>query len=339
MNLGENLIFLISQPRAGSTLLQRILGSHPHIHTVAEPWIMLHPLYAFKLDGEYPARWERLAVQGFLQNLPEGEEDYLEGVRRMYGYLYERALHASGKLYFLDKTPLYYLIMPELYRIFPMARYIILFRNPLAVFYSIYRRWAKSNRHLLSNLVGSHSAFKNFLIKAPHLVLKGKEILGEQAVIAHYEQLVKDPETAMQRICRKLEVEFVPEMIDYGGHGLPRWGLGDQEMLYQHTRPVTHSADQWIEALRDPQLWRLLNDYLQWLGRETVNQMGYAYEELHQILESHRPGWPALWLTRSFQRLLQAAEKQRKDGMPPTVFDSRMNYLERGNSSQSIKEP
>ena len=48
---GENLIFIISQPRAGSTLLQRILGGHPEIHTAAEPWIMLHPLYALKSKG------------------------------------------------------------------------------------------------------------------------------------------------------------------------------------------------------------------------------------------------------------------------------------------------
>src|SRR6516165_4829830 len=47
---GSNLIFLFSQPRAGSTLLQRILGRHPDIHTVAEPWIMLPSFYVMRPD-------------------------------------------------------------------------------------------------------------------------------------------------------------------------------------------------------------------------------------------------------------------------------------------------
>ena len=54
----KNLIFLISQPRAGSTLTQRILGSHQDIHTISEPWIMLHPFYALRDKGcqmEYSA--------------------------------------------------------------------------------------------------------------------------------------------------------------------------------------------------------------------------------------------------------------------------------------------
>jgi hypothetical protein len=48
---GENFIFLISQPRAGSTMSQRILGSHPNIYTVSEPWILLGPLYPLHFDN------------------------------------------------------------------------------------------------------------------------------------------------------------------------------------------------------------------------------------------------------------------------------------------------
>lgn len=86
---GQNLIFLISQPRSGSTLTQRILGSHPDIHTLAEPWLMLHPSYGMKsvgYDAEYNADWARTIVQQFLQKLPTGEKTYYEGLRRMYTY-------------------------------------------------------------------------------------------------------------------------------------------------------------------------------------------------------------------------------------------------------------
>ena len=46
--LGENLIFIISQPRSGSTLLQRMLSGNKDIKTSAETWLMLHPLYAVR---------------------------------------------------------------------------------------------------------------------------------------------------------------------------------------------------------------------------------------------------------------------------------------------------
>ena len=39
--LGDNLIFIISQPRSGSTLLQRMLSGHADIKSAAETWLML----------------------------------------------------------------------------------------------------------------------------------------------------------------------------------------------------------------------------------------------------------------------------------------------------------
>ena len=38
--LGEDLIFIISPPRSGSTLLQRMIGSHSAVHTHPEPHIL-----------------------------------------------------------------------------------------------------------------------------------------------------------------------------------------------------------------------------------------------------------------------------------------------------------
>ena len=58
--LGENLVFIISQPKAGSTLLQRLLAGHPDIQTSAETWLMLHPVYGLRTRGvaaDFNANW------------------------------------------------------------------------------------------------------------------------------------------------------------------------------------------------------------------------------------------------------------------------------------------
>jgi len=305
---GENLIFIISQPRAGSTLLQRILGSHPDVHTVSEPWLMLHPLCALRSDvyqAAYDAQFARSAVEGFLQTLPGGEDEYVEGLRRMYAYLYGRALTSSDKRYFLDKTPRYYFVIPELYRTFPNAHYIILLRNPLAVLCSALETWVKEDWFRLYRL-------KHDLIEAPRLLLEGIEVLGNRGVIVHYEQLVKDPEGEVRPICDRLGVDFVPDMIEYARHNLPRWCLGDQKGVYQHTRPALQDTEKWKRSLDHPQVWRLADEYLHALGRNTVERMGYSGQELRDVLEARRPRRSHLWFTFSLVRLLGRPETERK---------------------------
>jgi len=304
---GKNLIFLISQPRSGSTLLQQVLGSHPDIHTVSEPWLMLHPLYALKPDGyhaEYNVHWAQKAVQSFFQTLPGGENEYIEGMRRMYAYLYELALANSDKIYFLDKTPRYYLVIPELCRVFSEAHYIILLRNPLAVLCSILSTWVKEKWFSLYN-------YKYDLIRAPNLLLEGIESLGEKCTIVHYEQLLENPEGEIQRISEKLEIPFVPEMIEYGGKDIPRWHYGDQK-VYQYTQPASQNSEKWVQALDEPQVWRLANDYLKMLGKEIIERMGYSYEELQQVLESHRPHQIRMWFTFPLIWLLEKPVEERK---------------------------
>ncbi len=285
---GKNLIFLISQPRAGSTMLQRILGNHPDIYTVSEPWLMVPPLIGLTSRWSSPegreARVARENVQTFLNTFPGGYNDYFEGLRRMYTYLYARALESSGRRYFLDKTPRYAYFLPELQRAFPEAHFIILFRNPLAVLCSIVNNWTGDNQQLLFRNHGDD------LIDVPGLLLVGKKTLAEKCSLVHYEQLVSQPEAEIRKICEKLGLQFFPEMIGHIKDGLPQWHFGDQK-VYQHPRPLAEKAQNWKLDIRHPQIWGLANHYLERLGKNTVEQMGYSYQKLQQQLQTSRPPW------------------------------------------------
>lgn len=304
---GENLIFLISQPRAGSTLLQMILGNHPDIHTVSEPWLMLHPVYAMRSRGyhaEYNTDIARNALQSFIHELPAGEEDYLESIRCAYAGMYNKVLALSGKQYFLDKTPRYYFIIPELYRIFPKASYIILYRNPLSVLYSILTTWVKENWFRLWDN-------KTDLLLAPKLLVGGKSIIENRCSIVYYEQLVIDPEKEIRRICDLVDVHFVPTMIDYGLSPMPQWQYGDQHKVREYKRPVPQNVPQWIDGLDDPQIWRLINDYLQFLGQDILDGMGYSYKGLRQTLNLHLPHKIPLKISYTLKRLMEKPESRR----------------------------
>jgi len=286
--LGERLIFMISQPRSGSTMLQRMLGCHPDVHTVSEPWLMLHPFYACR-DGyqaDYDADTARTALNHFVQGIKRsgGSQDvYLQGVRRMYSYLYDCALSGSNKKYFLDKTPRYYLIIPQILKTFPKAKFIILIRNPLAVLTSILKTWKKENWFSIQQ--HSHD-----LMRAPELILDGINQLGPKAAVVHYEQLTRDPARVLQGVCQHLQLEFHPQMVDYGRHGQAAWPLGDPQTVYQHSRPAAHYADRWLTSIQDPQVWRLAKDYLGALGPTLIHRLGYSYADLERSLGANQPG-------------------------------------------------
>jgi hypothetical protein len=134
--LGEDLIFVISQPRSGSTLLQRLLAGHPEVQTSAETWLMLLPAYGLRgagLEADFRPAWASRAVREFLEYYADGVETHLDGVRAYARAIYGRVLEKHGRTRFLDKTPRYFLIVPELARLFPSARFILLWRNPLSV--------------------------------------------------------------------------------------------------------------------------------------------------------------------------------------------------------------
>lgn len=296
-----SLVFLASQPRAGSTMLQRILGAHSEIHTLSEPWIMLHPVYALREHGyeaEYDASLAKTGLASFLHELPDGRADYEAGIRQMFGHLYAKALQSSKASIFLDKTPRYYHILPELHRIFPSAKFLLLYRNPLAVLASILRTWVKSDLSTLTR-------FRHDLLSAPQLLCEGRARLGDAAVSVRYEDLVRDPESEMRRLCGFLGIPFGHDVINYGRTDVPDWKLGDQTEVNRRGEPVEASLDTWIRQLSDPQHWRLMSDYLVLLEDDVIDQLGYSADTLRRILEQHHPGRLSLYGTLSLQRLTE----------------------------------
>lgn len=311
-SLGNEVVFLISQPRAGSTMLQRMLGSHPEIHTLSEPWLMLHPLYALRKQGvnvEFSHNTRLLALQDFLNEIANGqkpEEVYFEGIRRMYGYLYRRALQNSGKRFFLDKTPRYYHIIPDLYHTFPEAKYIILLRNPLAVLNSIMKTWVQGDWFSFSN-----AARRRDLLSAPPLLLEGIKVLESQCCVVRYEEVVTSPDKELRGICEFLDIEFCPDMIEYGTETGDRWQFGDQTNVYSLAKPDPERAHKWTEEINGPQTWRLLYDYLMLLGKETMDQLGYSYERYRDNLEQQQPSGFTSKLTLPLKFLLKPNSERR----------------------------
>jgi hypothetical protein len=260
--------------------LQRVLGGHPDVQISAETWLMLHPLYARRASGlhaEYHAEWARVAVEEFLDHYTDGPEVYDNAIRVWAEVLYGNALQKGGKLFFLDKTPRYYYIIPDLQRVFPKAHFIFLLRNPMAVLASELNTYVKNNYPMLSLL-------RDDLLKAPELILDGIERLDRRGIQVRYESFVTAPETELNRICADLGISFVPEMLEYTKTPAPKGVMNDPVGIHRHSRPTAAGVDRWREMAADPQKRHFALSYLGQLGPVLLERFGYAYAEIEAAL-------------------------------------------------------
>ena len=133
--------FVVGSPRSGSTLLARMIGSHSAVYGRPEPHLLTPLAHLGYFDNVDKAPYDHVlaaeSTRQFVEDLPAGEQDYVDALRAYTDLLYERMLSTRpGKQVFLDKTPAYALVLDFIARIYPDARFVVLTRHPLAVFSS-----------------------------------------------------------------------------------------------------------------------------------------------------------------------------------------------------------
>jgi Sulfotransferase family len=273
-------IFLLSLPRAGSTFVQRVLASHQEISTTSEPWILLPFLYAARAKGicaDYNQRLAYQAINDFIAAFRNGRDDYDTELRRFVLELYRRA-SPNGGSYFLDKTPRYHLIVEDLFRLFPEAKYVFLWRNPLSVVASSIDTWARGRWSL--------HRFRIDLFDGVENLISGYERHTEKAFAIRYEDLVTSPSDTWPRLFEYLELSFDPAFLERFHKVELRGRMGDPSgrKLYEELTAVP--IEKWKRSLNNPFRKAWCRRYLDWIGERRLAVMGYEQEELIQTLDS-----------------------------------------------------
>ncbi len=288
----DQLIFLIGAPRSGTTLLARIMGAHSLIFQHGEPHL-ISPIahlgyYAGVQKAPYDPLLAERAIHEVVAYLPRGEADYLDALRAYTDTLYERMLAtAPGKRFLLDKSPDSALFWPFLTKLYPTANYVMLVRHPLATLASYVQtffagdyQWAIDHQPMLTRYVPALARLER---ERPIPFVKVK-----------YEELVRDPETHLQRVCEHLSIPFEAGAVAYGENGSAPKGLGDPTGTARHTRPVTTSIDTWAaEIASSEKTLRLVCDWVDELDPADLATLGYPREQIMAELEAAR-GAPVL---------------------------------------------
>ena len=314
----ERLLFVVSPPRSGSTLLQRMIGSHTQVHTHPEPHLITPLAYLGFHDTVEKAPYDHInsaeAIRLFVSHLPRGEDDYLDAMRAYALTMYGRMLEPAKKRYFMDKTPAYALVLPFLTKLLPRSKYVVLTRHPLAIFSS----------YAQSFFDGDWARAEEFNPLLSRYVPAIARLLRERPIpLCHvrYEELVAEPERHMERVFAYLELENEPEAVNYGERFKAEKGPGDPITVSQHSRPVTSSRHKWAAELAADEKKRALAErMIDKLDDADLETWGWPRAHLFDALreaggaEAPRPVLNAYTLQRRVLLALRKDIQQRPHG-------------------------
>lgn len=279
-------IFVFSISRSGSTLVQRVIGAHAGVATVSDPWLLLPQLFAFKPQGvqaEYVHPLMVSALEEFCAQLPNGREDYRQGLHDFVLHLYGQAA-GLDRTHFLDKTPPYCLISDEIMQLFPEGRFVFLWRNPLSVIASTIQTFEPWHPTMSRS---------ELFIGLPRLV-DAYRANRDRAHSACFEELTSGETEPWREMVAHLDLEFEPDAlerfsdVDLGGR------MGDPTGVKRYSALSSEPNEKWKTVLANPLRVEWCRRYLRILGDERLAVMGYDGDTLRGELDALPVGTKAL---------------------------------------------
>ncbi len=191
-------IFIVGLPRAGSTLIEQILASHPDVEGTMELPEIANLAREIGQDGSYPEAVRELDAA----SLTELGRRYMERTR-----IYRRLERPR----FIDKMPNNWLHVGLIHLILPNATIIDARRHPMATGFSAFKQHFARGQHFSYDLteIGRYYADYAALMAQFAAVLPGR-ILRVQ-----HETLVENTEAEICRLLAFCGLQFHPACLDF----------------------------------------------------------------------------------------------------------------------------
>lgn len=230
LNLKKRPIFIVGAPRSGTTLLQRMLRSHPRISSPTGESHFVIPLY--RNASTFGDLGEKQNLRKVLQEMYRISQNFLDtdlhGMRfdieklaeefhaRHYDSipaiisgLFEKNARGEGKSRWLDKTPYYILHLPKIRAMFPDSQIIHIIRDGRDCALSMIIR--KYDLHVY-NVYHAAKLWQQYVEAGQEWGNKlGPEVYFE----FRYEDLLADQVATVQKICGFLGEEFSDSVINF----------------------------------------------------------------------------------------------------------------------------
>jgi hypothetical protein len=233
-------IFVLGYGRSGTTMMGAILGNHPDVYMFRE-LNFFEKLWDRKPERELTreeaadiaARLLFINRHGFARLKDPSE--YLDKGRDIVGRIEEGALtpiavyeaflgsttDEHGKHIPCEQTPGYVFFLPEILELFPEARIINMIRDPRDVLVSRKKKWRQHKLgkegyglyYTLRTWAHYHPISSSFLWKAAVKAAQPQVEAG-RVLQVRFEDVLRDPEGELRRICDFVGITFYEEMLD-----------------------------------------------------------------------------------------------------------------------------
>lgn len=182
--LGRGVIFIVSLPRAGSTLVEQILASHSSIEGAGElpdlPYVL--------------AEESLIRGRSFPYWVADVQSNDWERLGRRY---LERTAHwRVNSPIATDKLPNNWIYIGAIRAMLPAARIVVCHRDPLETCFSCYRQRLDSN----SDYSRTFQDLASFWIDFDRAVKRSVELHSEYIYEHRYEALLDDPEARIREL-------------------------------------------------------------------------------------------------------------------------------------------
>jgi hypothetical protein len=201
-------LFVVGMWRSGTSLLYALLNQHPDIALMYEGDLpLLWPMFLGRRSRQdWVARWD--FWNAALKRHKMNPRDFLPTVPSLKSAMEIVYPTYAGHAIWGCKSPNYYDSMERIARMFPNARFIIIWRNLEDICRSAMR--AAQQRSWFSRTGMTHRiilGYRRMKIECDRLAS-----IDAQVHEIHYEELVCEPSKTMAGICSFLNIPFVASM-------------------------------------------------------------------------------------------------------------------------------
>ena len=291
--------FIVGSGRSGTTLVRLILGSHSRLSIPPETWYLNKMTDLLMLDRPLSLderqrvvrimtehyRWPDLGVSAevFRQKVGSMESPRL---RQIVELVYFEYMQREQKRRWGDKTPGYIELVPQLAHLFPGARFIHVIRDGRDVAKSFQaRRWSGKWLHLNA---------QEWLVAMQCGQRWRRSNFATQFLEIRYEDVVRNPERELRRICEFLEEQYEPQMLSWQhrvGALVPTREAHIHEKLVQE--PSKDDIERWKREMSAREIL---------IGEAFMGPLLKAHG--YELRYAGRAWQPLLWLTRWYCRLV-----------------------------------
>ena len=92
----------------------------------------------------------------------------------------------------------------------------------------------------------------------------------------------------MRKVCSKVGIPYIQDMLNYGGKAKPKGRFGDQVGIYKHSRPVSENVNKWQKNFSTIEQVKYAEQYIKTLGPDVISKMGYNFDEINEKLGIQR---------------------------------------------------